>query len=185
MNLIAQLLKPEPKPTNQADLFQVAASQAGQVLAIRRRLAVKRKGPDDRKWTGFIFGRKRAWVGQPVILPDQSVGWVKRVQGGCACVRTAKVDAEDGPIHDYMAVTRLRRYKLPEAVLLRQMKRGKKERPSAVKAAASRRNGAMPPKPGHRPRGRPRKRKQEPPIQRIRTLLAELRSDSEAAPPGS
>jgi hypothetical protein len=185
MNLIAQLLKPEPKPTSQADLYQVAASQAGQVLAIRRRLAGRRHGPNDKKWTGFIFGRKRAWVGQPVVLPDQSVGWVKRVQAGCACVRTAKVDPEDGAIHDYMAVTRLRRYKLPEAVLLGQMKRGVKEAPSAVKAASSRSNGKLPPKPGSRPRGRPRMSKQEPPAQRIRTLLAELRSDSEAVPPGS
>jgi len=49
----------------------------------------------------------------------------------------------------------LRRYRLPEAVLLGHLKRGKKERASAVKAASSRRNGAMPVRPGSRGRGRP------------------------------
>lgn len=185
MNLIAQLLKPEPKPTSQTDLFLVAASQAGQVLAIRRRLAGRRHGRDTRRWSGFIFGRKRAWVGQPVVLPDGSVGWIKKVEGGYACIRTAKADRQDGAIHDYMAVTRLRRYKLPEAVLLGQMKRGVKEVPSAVKAASSRSNGKLPPRPGSRPRGRPRMIKQAPSIQRLNTLLAELRSESDAAPPGS
>jgi hypothetical protein len=185
MNLIAQLLKPEPKKTNQVDLFRVAASQAGQVLAIRRRLAAKRKGPDDRKWTGFVFGRKRSWVGQQVVLPDKSVGWIKQAQAGMVCVRTSVTDPLDGAVHDYLGAAALKPYRLPEAVLLGSLKRGKKERTSAVKAAASRRNGATPPKPGHRPRGRPRKRKQEPPIQRIRTLCAELRSALETAPPVS
>src|ERR1035437_7251138 len=182
MNLIAQLLKPEPKKTNQADLLRVAASQAGQVLAIHRRLAVKRKGPDDRRGTGFVFGRKRSWVGQQVVLPDHSVGWIKQAQAGMVCVRTSVTDPLDGAVHEYLGAAVLKPYRLPEAVLLGSLKRGKQERKSAIKAAASRRNGAMPPTPGSRPRGRPRKSRQAP-IQRIRTLLAELRSDSEAAPP--
>ena len=183
--MIAQLLKPTPKPTSQADLLRVAASQAGQVLAIRRRLAARRHGPDDRKWTGFVFGRKRSWVGQKVVLPDQSVGWIKQAQAGVVCVRTTVTDPLDGAVHDYLEATALKPYRLPEAVLLGSLKRGKLERKSAAKAAASRRNGTMPSKPGSRPRGRPRKRKQEPTIQRLRTLCAELRSLSEAAPPGS
>ena len=155
MNLIAQLLRLEPKPT----------TRAGRVLANRRRLAGRRHGPGTR-WTGFVFGRKRAWVGQPVVLPDDSVGWIKQVQGGYACVKTSKVDPEDGPIHDYMAVTRLRRYKLPEAVLLGQMKRGVKEVPSALKAMTSRANGKLPPRPGSRPRGRPRAHRHPSPARR-------------------
>lgn len=185
MNLIAQLLIPEPKKTNQADLLRVAASQAGQVLAVRRRLAVKRKGPDDRKWTGFVFGRKRSWVGQQVVLPDQSVGWIKQAQAGMVCVRTTVMDPLDGAVHDYLEAAALKPYRLPEAVLLGSLKRGRKERTSSVKAAASRRNGAMPVRIGHRPRGRPRKIKQAPSALSIRTLCAELRSALESAPPGS
>jgi hypothetical protein len=185
MNYIAQLLRPEPKPTSHADLLRVAASQAGQVLAIRRRIAVKRKGPDDRKWTGFVFGRKRSWVGQKVILPNQSVGWIKQAQAGVVCVRTTVTNPLNGAVHDYLEATALRPYRLPEAVLLGSLKRGKKEPPSAVKAAASRRNGAMPPKPGHRPRGRPRKINRSPSIQRLRTLCAELRSALGLTPPVS
>jgi hypothetical protein len=185
MNLITQLLRPEPKPTSQADLLRVAASQAGQVLAIRRRLAARRHGPDDRKWTGVVFGRKRSWVGQKVVLPDQSIGWIKQAQAGIVCVRTSVTDPLDGAVHDYLEATALKPYRLPEAVLLGSLKRGKTERVSAIKAAASRSNGKLPPKPGSRPRGRPRKRKQEPPIQRLRTLCAELHSALGAAPPVS
>jgi hypothetical protein len=184
VKLIAQLLTREPKPTSHADLLKEAASQAGQVLAIRRRIALRPSGPDRRRWTGVVFGR-RAWVGQPVILPDKTVGWIKLAQAGLVCVRTCAFEPEIGAVHDYMEATALKPYRLPEAVLLGSLKRGKKERTSAVKAAASRRNGAMPPKPGSRPRGRPRKRKQEPTIQRLRTLCAKLREALEAAPPVS
>jgi len=152
------LFRKDPPVTSQADLLQVAASQAGRALVIRRRLGAKRTG-ENRKWTGFLFGRKRAWVGQPVVLPDQSVGWVKQVQDGYACVRTAITDPVDGAVHQYLEATALRRYRLPEAVLLGQLKRGVKEAASAAKAAASRSNGKMPPRPGSRRRGRPRKSK--------------------------
>ena len=185
MKLMSSSFEQEPSAQHQADLLQAAASKAGQVLADRRKLAVKRHTPDTRKWTGRVFGRKRAWVGQPVVLPDESVGWIKKAQAGGVCVRTSKVDPEDGPIHHYMAVGSLRRYKVPEAVLLGQMKRGVKEAVSAIKAAASRSNGKLPPKPGSRPRGRPRTSKQAPSAMSIRTLLAELRSGLETAPPGS
>ena len=154
MNLVAQLLKPDTKPANKVDLFREAASGAGRTLAMRRRLLAPR--PDRRKWTGFVFGRKRSRVGQPVVLPDGSVGWIKMAQDGYVCVCTAVVDPEDGPVHEYLEATALRRYRLPEAVLLGSMKRGKSERVSAVKAASARRNGKMPVRLGHRQRGRPR-----------------------------
>jgi len=71
-------------------------------------------------------------------------------------VRTCAFEPEIGAVHDYMEATALTPYPLPEAVLLGSLKRGKWERASTAKAAASRRNGAMPVKPGSRPRGRPR-----------------------------
>jgi hypothetical protein len=164
MKFMSLLFKKEPPVTSQADLLQLAATQAGRALVIRRRLGVKR-GAENRKWTGFVFG-KRAWVGQPVVLPDQSVGWIKQVQAGYACVRTAFTDPVDGAVHQYLEATALRRYRLPEAVLLGQLKRGVKEVASAAKAAASRLNGRLPPQPGSRRRGRPRKGKSLPSVQR-------------------
>jgi hypothetical protein len=146
-------------------LLKEAASQAGQALAIRRRIALRPSGPDQRRWTGVVFGR-RAWVGQPVILPDKSVGWIKQAQAGYVCVRTCAFELEIGAVHDYMEAIALKPYRLPEAVLLGRLKRGKRERASAAKAAASRRNGAMPVKPGNRPRGR---------LRMSRTLGAKLR----------
>ena len=51
----------------------------------------------------------------------------------------------------------VQRIKNPAAVLLGRLKAGRKERPSLAKAAAARRNGAQPCRPGSRPRGRPRR----------------------------
>jgi hypothetical protein len=153
---------PQPKPTDDRDidLFREAASRAGRTLAIQRR--VTRQGADLRTWTGVVFNGKRSWVGQQVILPNGTTGWIKKAQANYVCVRTAVSDPVDGPIHEYLEPTALRPYKSPEAVLLGSRKRGKREKPSAAKAAASRRNGAMPVRPGSRPRGRPRKRKELP-----------------------
>ena len=183
MRMLIPALQAEPTPVSGADLFREAASRAGRTLAIRRR--VVHQGRDLRRWTGFVFNRRRAWVGQPVVLPNQSVGWIKQAQAGMVCVRTSVMDPLEGAVHDYLEAAALKPYRLPEAVLLGSLKRSMKERTSAVKSAASRRNGAMPPRPGRRPRGRPRTSKQEPPIQRLRTLCAELRSALETAPPVS
>ena len=161
MTILVPALEPEPTPVSYADLFREAASRAGQTLAIRRRMATKRPRPDLRKWTGVVFER-RAWVGQPVIMPNKSVAWIKQAKAAYVCVRTCAFDREIGAIHEYLPATALKPYRLPEAVLLGSMKRGVKEVPSAVKAASSRSNGKLPPRPGSRPRGRPRKNKQLP-----------------------
>jgi hypothetical protein len=179
--MLIPALQAEPTPVSGADLFREAASRAGQTLAIRRRIV--HQGPDRRRWTGVVFNGRRAWVGQPVTLPNGSVAWVKEAEAGVVCVRTTVTNPLDGAVHDYLEATALRPYRLPEAVLLGSLKRGKKERPSAVKAAASRRNGAMPPRPGSRPRGRPRKSKQPPSVLNARTLCAKLRSALGLAPP--
>jgi hypothetical protein len=155
MRIFVPSLEPERKPMSSSDLYREAASRAGQTLAIRRRIV--RQGPDKRRWTGVVFNGKRAWVGQPVILPDNSVGWIKAAQAGFVCVRTTVMDSEHGAVHDYLEAVKLRPYRLPEAVLLGSLKRGKVEKKSAAKSDAARRNGSKPPRPGSRPRGRPRK----------------------------
>ena len=181
--MLIPALQPESKSVGETDLFREAASRAGRTLAIRRR--VVHQGRDLRRWTGVVFNGKRAWVGLPVVLPDGSPAWIKKAQAGWVCVRTTAIDPVDGPIHDYLKATALRPYRSPEATLLGSLKRGKIEKKSAAKAAASRRNGAMPVRPGRRPRGRPRMNKQAPSALSIETLCANLRSALETAPPGS
>ena len=124
MKILVPLFEPERKAVSQADLFREAASRAGQTLAIRRRIV--HQGPDLRRWTGVVFNGKRAWVGQTVVLPDQSVGWIKRAQAGMVCVRTCRVDPEIGALHEYLPASALRPFKSPEGVLLGSLKRGRK-----------------------------------------------------------
>jgi hypothetical protein len=57
----------------------------------------------------------------------------------------------------------LRRFKLPAAVALGGCKRGVKERQSAKKARCARINGCRPVRPSSRPRGRPRRRREDVP----------------------
>ena len=140
---------------------RLAIADAARKLARRRGGKTRRNGPDTRRWTGVVFG-KRAWVGQPVVLNGE-ICWVKEVQRGMACIRTSEIDPVDGPIHTYCPVTALRRFKLPEARLLGRLKAGVKEVRSPRKAAASRTNAFLPPRPGKRRRGRPRSRDRSPP----------------------
>jgi hypothetical protein len=131
---------------------RLAIAEAARKL-VRRRGTTRKTGPDTRKWTGRVFG-KRAWVGQPVVLDGQTC-WIKQAVRGWACVKTAQICPVDGPIHDYCPVAALQPFKLPEAVLLGRLKAGVKELRSPRKATACRANAGLPPKPGKRPRGRP------------------------------
>jgi hypothetical protein len=132
-----------------------AVTEAARALARMRGEAIKKAGPDARRWTGRVFG-KRAFIGQAVVL-DGEICWVKQVLRGLACVKTGQVDPVDGPVHTYCPVASLRRLRSPAAVLLGKRKLGVREAKSEAKAASSRRNGAMPVKPRSRPRGRPRR----------------------------
>jgi hypothetical protein len=136
------------------DLDDAAVTQAARALGRLRHAPRQKDAPDNRTWTGVLFGR-RVPVGMAVVL-DGEPCWIKRVMRGWACVRTSKVDPIDGPVHEYCQVSSLRRFKLPQAVSLGRLKSGVKERKSAVKAVTSRANGGLPPKPGSLRRGRPR-----------------------------
>jgi hypothetical protein len=155
MNFVALLTESLARLNGPANELLSATSQAARKLAFMRKRATRPPGPDRRKWTGFVFNRKRAWVEQPVEMPDKSTGWIKQAQAGYVCVRTTKMNPQGGARHVYLDSIELKPYRNPEAVLLGRMKRGVKEVASAVKAATSRANGTLPPKPGSRRRGRP------------------------------
>ena len=132
-----------------------SVSRAAQELGSRQKLMRKGKRTVRRTWTGCIAG-ERAWRGRLVVLPDRHVAEVIQVVRGHAIVLTFEVAEDGGRIFQYIPASHLKPFKLSAAVELGQRKRGVRERKSHLKAASSRRNGAMPVRPGRR-RGRPRK----------------------------
>ena len=123
------------------------------------------------KITGVVHGRRRR-RGQQLIFNDGIVGELCFAHRGRILVYCPTLWVKKFVVTDFMAAQRdfynklihfaareqdVRIYKQPEAVLLGAQKRGKKELKSEAKAAAARANGCRPPRPGSRPRGRPRR----------------------------
>jgi hypothetical protein len=113
---------------------------AAQALGALPKNLINGRRRKKRQWTGFI-GRVRMWVGRPVLLPDGTTGWIKRVEHGVGIVKTDVWDPEGYFVHEYWPVSHLRVAKNPHAVLLGARKRGIIERRSQKKAEAARRNG--------------------------------------------
>lgn len=109
-----------------------------------------------RIWTGMLAG-KRAWRGQPVILPDKTIGYIFGIRRGWASIWRPAPFVVGEREHFVLRVDQIQPYKLPSAVRLGRCKSGHREAPSTRKAKSCRKNGAMPVQPGRRPRGRPPK----------------------------
>jgi len=140
------------RPMMEASRRLAEISIAGESLAKLRQEA-KHRPP--RVYTGRV-GRKRGWRGMPVILPRGQIGNLIMALRGIAVI------AWNDPLNitpnriGYFRVRDLLRFKTPAAVLLGSLKKGVTETPSLRKANAARCNGCAPPRPGNRPRGRPR-----------------------------
>jgi hypothetical protein len=133
------------------------------VSAAARQLATLPRN-QRRKFTGWLHG-EHCWRGRLLVLPGGEVlplSWCNR---GRALMILSDAEVQISTDHEYFTLlcrlapreVDVRIYKHPEAMLLGSRKAGVKERASLAKAAAARRNGCMPPRPGSRPRGRPRK----------------------------
>jgi len=109
-----------------------------------------------RRVTGSIGGR-RVRLGQTVRLPTGEDGRVLFAWRGRVLVETGDVADFDACKLRPARADALRLVKNPHAVSLGSRKAGRTEIRSARKAAACRRNGCRPVRPGRRPRGRPRK----------------------------
>ena len=139
----------KPAQTKTGGVTGEQASEAGRLLA---KLPRRRQ----RRWTGWLHGQ-HFWRGRRVVLPNGEVTGVCWTSRG----RVLLTDANDLPYRSWvLRVARrerdIRLYRHPAAVKLGSLKRGRQERPSTLKAASARRNGAMPCRPGRR-RGRPPK----------------------------
>ena len=110
--------------------------------------------PTKKVWTGWI-GKKHMQRDDRVVVPG---GQVRRIFGairGQVIVLKDPISQRGLPAEIFRAED-LMIYKNPYAVLLGRAKRGVNEIPSTAKREACRRNARMPPRPGQRPRGRPR-----------------------------
>lgn len=127
-------------------------SLAGEALG---RLRVEAKTRPPRVFTGRI-GSSRGWRNMPVVLLNGSVGTLIAAFRGWAAVAWHDPFRIQPNRIDYFLVSELQRFKSPAAVMLGSRKKGVVEKPSEKKARTARSNGRCPPRPGSRPRGRPR-----------------------------
>jgi hypothetical protein len=136
-----------PNPLRRGALLELAL-MAGAALG-----SMPKNQP--RRWTGWI-GREHFWRGRKVILPTGVVAEVYGVQRGQAAVRWADPHWVEGVRYAVVRVDDLVVYRHPAAIVMGKLKRGCKEQFSECKQSACRLNGALPVRPGRRPRGRPR-----------------------------
>jgi hypothetical protein len=135
---------------------RTAVALAACSLAGRRHENKDRQG-QHKIYTGYLLeGCRRAYRGQPVILPDSTLGFIYGIQRGKAAIWKESPFVIGEREHMVLDVSEIRRYRLPSAVELGRLKSGKRERPSERKQESCRRNGRRPCALGKR-RGRPRK----------------------------
>ena len=137
-------------------MYQCAQQKAQISIAGEKlqQLRIEARTRAARLYTGYL-GRRRAWFGQPVVLPGNVVGKLISVYRGFASVAWHDpFSVQANRVNSFETET-IRPYKNPAAIVLGRLKRGRKERESEAKKRAARRNGSRPVRPGSRPRGRP------------------------------
>ena len=109
-----------------------------------------------RKWSGWIDDRNRIWRGRHIVTPEGDVMGAAIAHRGRVLAYHLADEVPHG-VRPFRALTvdQVQLWRNPAAIVLGSRKAGVRERPSAVKQATARRNGAMPCRPGKR-RGRPR-----------------------------
>ncbi len=142
--------RPLPEASRKAADISIAGRQLVQL-----RYEAKQRSP--RIYTGRLGG-KRAWRGMSVVLPSGQVGTLIAALRGVAVVSWTDAFSVTPNRIGYFKVGDLTRFRAPAAIVLGRLKRGVKEQRSERKRRTSRVNGHAPPRPGSRPRGRPRNR---------------------------
>lgn len=148
---VAQLELPKPNPTD------AEISEASRALAKRRGFR--------KRWSGFVNG-ERVWRGREIELPDGTRAYAYGARGGVVIwsLDPARLPGGNGKPLGWGALPQehVRLVRCAAAQILGRLKAGVRERPSPAKAVAVRVNGCMPPRPGSRPRGRPRMVRESP-----------------------
>jgi hypothetical protein len=128
------------------DRSTLAASVMGQ----RRAEMAKVRRPI----SGVIDGKRRRKFSL-LVLPNGQIGELLGCLRGQVFFRWSDLSRIDPVQIGTAPESQVSYYPLPAARALGRLRKGVRERPSARKAASSRRNGARPVRPGSRPRGRP------------------------------
>ena len=152
----------DPDLTGRSDFVKAMCQSAQQAAQISiageklQQLRIEAKTRAARLYTGYL-GHRRAWFGQPVVLPGNIVGKLISVYRGLAAVAWHDpFSVQANRVNSFETET-IRPYKNPAAIVLGRLKRGRKERESEAKKRAARRNGSRPVRPGSCLRGRPPK----------------------------
>lgn len=125
-----------------------------EITAAARHLAQQRR---KRKiWSGWLHGQRMTRL-RPVVVPGGRVLPAYCVRRGLVYVLLPDAPEFARQLFDRYRERDVQVYRSPQAALLGSQKRGVRERPSNRKRASARINGAVPPRPGSRPRGRPRR----------------------------
>lgn len=159
----AEKIKSALRPITREEIAELEAQGARMVQAGRaacslalRRWREKPVPRRDRVWTGRFNGR-RAYRNQPVVLPDGSLGFIYGILRGMAAIWIRAPFVVGEKQYLVLPVDKIKPYRLPSAIELGRQKAGVRETSSERKAESCRKNGSKPVRPGHRPRGRPRK----------------------------
>ena len=142
----------------QVEQLKAQGKQRTAVALAACSLACHRRGYKERQskvYTGYLEGRRRAYRGQRVVLPDGTLGFIFGIQRGKAAIWKDSPFTVGEREHLVADVSGIELYKLPSAVLMGRQKAGVVERASARKRLSCRMNGCRPCAPGKR-RGRPR-----------------------------
>jgi hypothetical protein len=156
-----QVKSPPIEPVQQVQKTKNAADPAEISSAARALAGIPRRAK--KKWTGWI-GRTHCWRDQPIILPSGEAAYIYGVLRGRVIATLDRgrllggFFGDGGPMRwTVLPAEQIRLYRNPSAQILGKQKRGKRECPSELKAQTARANGSLPPRPGNRPRGRPKK----------------------------
>jgi len=139
------------------DIPQTRTSARSDEITYAARALARLPRRPKRRWSGWL----RDWHGyrdQNVVTPDGTVWFLYGALRGQAIITPERGKLPggwgDGPFRwAVVPASQVRPYLNPAAQLLGRTKLGRKERPSALKAEAARRNGMMPCREGKR-RGR-------------------------------
>ena len=129
------------------------AAPTDQQISDAAKLIASRSRPRRRKPTGLYKGERTRRYSE-FRVPSGEVLQAFAIRRGVVYLFAPE---GSGRFIDLYKVSDVERVKNPAAVLLGQLKLGKKERQSAAKAAAAKKNGIRPVRPGRRPRGRARR----------------------------
>jgi hypothetical protein len=147
----------KPVKTQEGDVEKIESAVTPELISAAARELARIPRRPGKVWSGCVDG-KRYWRGYPIQRPDGEIRRLFCVNRGRVVLIASDEDIEHFSLQRFFDLfwksKDVRFLKNQAAALLGKMKCGVREKPSAAKQEAARRNGTMPCRPGKR-RGRP------------------------------